>query len=597
MNAQPDYINYEPTAREELLSQSGSFATAERALFQRLCDSWEPEIDVDRFLGEDTGDGERDRVVLDRLMAKLRSAQLGLLVTRGTGPDQVTRAIILTDKGSLTFFLELLEVELNRIRKAGFTILPSTEILDKRRALPPAYHVTDADTATLVRVYSEETPEPAIYGLRLLGEYRIVVASQTVRTMINSALRWLRTTIEERGLIEELARIKDTGLMDLKQQMATKRPDFWQDIAGTLVAERATIAFRKNLEESNEVFQVAFLLMGFVEAQLGAAKQKKEVGHLIDAELQLLCEQVQKVAGGKMNQEEFATLVDQASGKLGAAGASFSGRLTQAVLTPRPKRRLPIILFIHGWYIHRDRIKSVFETARVEVGPTLQQEYTDLMESFLKGRLSVAGEIFGSKDDLDDDVKERVARIRPLLGEFLVRPQMLAEAVIHDARIRQDGISTDEITGVLGAYFDITTSQLLRASELFDIDVVEIYDAAYSNVNVFRQLFLRISGRFESLRKSYSRRFGPRRDGHRRSDDGSVAPAGGRSEVQPVDAPGLRIRGSGRRDRQSGDDHAESERRAPQAPKPKSPHELDKAWTDFNEAIHKKTAQPPSEDD
>jgi hypothetical protein len=240
----------------------------------------------------------------------------------------------------------------------------------------------------------------------------------------------------------------------------------------------------------------------------------------------------------------------------------------------------------------------VFEGARQLQAERLREEYTELLEAFLRGRSLEAGEVFASKGDLDDDIRTRVAQNEPVLAAIIARPQMLAEAVIRDAKLNQEGISAEELKSVLGQYFDVDTSRLLRPPVLFDINLPDLLEAAFARVNVFRQLFLRFSGRYESLKRSYAKRFGGQRKRISYLDEGGpVAPRGGRTRTEKQDAPGVRVRGQGNRDYKPETVSPERRRRPapPPRPKIKSPREVDRAWQDFDEALHSKPNQSENE--
>jgi hypothetical protein len=598
MSSQPDYVSFEPNAREELLSQIGSFSPLERTLFQRLCESWAPVIDRNRFLAR-VGGTEQEVGALDRLMSKLRGAQLGLVTTSLVDEKRVPVGIVLTGKGDLAFHLNLLEEETQKLLESGYRILPSLSRLEQRKAVPPDYHITDADSVVLANTYLDEAPEDAILRVRLLGEYRILIAAKSVRRLITDAIQWMRTNLEERGFLEEVARVRNSGIMELKQRLSDKSPDFWLDLTKSIVKERSTIAFRKNLQEDDELFQTAFLMMNFTEAQIGAAKARKQDDTRADEELAALADAVEKTPGGRMSAEDFSQLVEQAQTRLPSGGAELSRRIATETMTPRPRRKLPIVVNLAGVYVHRNRVRGVFESARTLVAERLREEYTEILEAFLRGRAPDSGAVFGSKSDLEYDIKTRAGRQDPVLGDLLVRPQLLAEAVIRDAKLRRDGITTDELKDILAVYFNVTSSELLPTGELFDLDLVAMFDTAFGRVNVFRQLILRLSGRHDSLRRNYVRRFGSRGKRTSYADDGDAgAPGGGRTRTEGKDAPGVRIKGTGPRDHEPKE--VESRRRAsvpklPPKPRMKSLREVDRAWTDFDEALH--TKPTPLDDD
>lgn len=590
MKQQPDYVSFEPNAREELLSQIGSFSPLERTLFQRLCESWAPVIDRNRFISR-VGGSEQEVNALDRLMSKLRASELGLVTTSLIDEKRVPTGIVLTSKGDLRFHMTLLDEETRKLTDTGYRVLPSIPRLTQRKAVPPDHLVSEADSVTLAETYLADTPEDGILRVRLLGEYRILTSSHRVKELIASSLKWLRTSLEERGFIEEVARVKNSGIMELKQQLSTKTPDFWLDLTRTIVQERSTIAFRKNVQEDDELFQAAYLIMTFTDARVGAAKARKEDDTRVDDELKLLARSVEEAPGGKMDAEEFSRLASEAGERLGKAQAAFSRRLEADLMTPRPRRRLPVITSLAGVYIHRNRVRNVFESSRTLAAERLREEYTDLMEAFLRGRSPEIGETFASKGDLDQDMRGRVERQDPVLGQLMLHPQLLAEAVIRHSKLLNDATTTDEVKRDLAAYFNVQASELLPPHELFAIDLVPVFDAAFARLNVFRQLLLRISGRHESLRRNYLRRFGPGRKRISYADEGGpVAPGGGRTRTEKSDVPGVRTQGTGNRDYEP--ETVKPGRRvkpSPQKPRVKSPREVDRAWRDFDEALHTKS--------
>lgn len=597
MSRQPDYVSFDSRGRDELLSQIGSFSPAERELFQRLCDNWSPRIDAKRFITASEGSPEQEQTALERLMGKLRSAEIGYLTLTegedGPEPDQ----IILTSAGSLDFWAARMDEVVGRILAADFRILPSQERVRERGALPPDYHVVEADSSQLAAAYAGATEPGTIYRLRLMDEFRVFFTSATAKPLVLRTLHVLKRDLGERGVLEEVARIKDTSITEIRERLESKAPDVWHDLSETIVRERGTIAFRKNFEEDDELFQLAYLVMMFVDAQIGQARRQKESDELIAEEIEALATAVRDASSSVMAQDEFSGLVDEAQARLGPAAARFSSRLNDELLTPRPRRRLPTVLYIHGLYVHADRVRGVFEQARGEMGRRLTSEYAELMEAFLRGRSPEIGEVFGSRDLFNEDIARRVERQHPLLGEFLARPQLLAESIIHDAKQKREGVSTEELKGVLTAYFDVDSSQLKTLNELFGLNIVAIFDDAFARTSVFRQILLRLSGRHESLRATYTRRFGPR--GKPRASYADAGPAaspaseGGRDDSAPPDDAGMRIRGTGNRSHKP-DTISERRRRPPPKPakpKPKSREQIDKIWSEFDKALHTKPSR------
>ncbi len=597
MSGQPDYVSFDPRGRDEVLSQIGSFAPNERALFQRLCDGWLPRIDVDRFLSAAQTSAEQERSALERLMAKLRTAEIGLLTTRAGASGREPRHIVLTTKGSLEFWVAVVDEAIARILQTGFHILPSEQRLREMRSLPPDYYIADADSSHLVISQAEQADTAVIYRIRLMGNYRILFTPGTTDELLSQSVSTLRRDLTERGIVEELARLANTSIGETVRRMDSRAPDVWHALTTTLVKERSTIAFRKNFDETDEVFQLAYLVMILMDARMGAAREQQKHEHLVTVELESVAETVRASGTTPLAQEEFSSLVEEAQTKLGSSAAAFASRLGQELLKPRPRRKLPQILYIHGVYVHASCVAQLFEQSRRHMSTHLSREYTELMEAFLRGRTPEIGEIFGSRDLLNEDIERRVSRQLPLFGELLARPQIIAEAVIHDAKQRREVISTEELKALLAEYFVVESSELKPLAELLDLSIVAIYDEALTNTGVFRQILLRLSGRHESLRATYTRRFGPRSKPTSSSavEDG----AGGRRAASPAAArhepPGTRTGGRGGPVGRA--ESASTRRRrpppAPGKPKAKSRDEIEQIWNEFGKALHTK----PSEED
>lgn len=586
---QPDYVGFEPAAREELLSQIGSLSPLERSLFHKLCESWSPVIDRNRFIAR-AGSSEQDITALDRLMKQLRAAELGIVTSSVIDRKRVPTGIVLTSKGDLRFYMHLVEEETSRLNESGYRVLPSVARLVQRNVTIPDYHITDVGSATLVEAFTANEHEDAIFRVRLLGEFEIVATGRSVKQLIGAVVGWLRANLEERGLLEEIARVKTTTIMDIKQRIADSAPKTWLDITRTIVDNRSEIAYRKGLDESDEIFQAAFLIMNFTEARLGAARARKEDEEKVEQELSVLAATVSEVV--IMDSDEFNRLAAEAEGRLENAAGLFRGRIASVLMTPRPRRKLPIVSNLANRYVHRNNLRTVFENARIRVSRQLRDEYGDLMEAFLRGRMPEVGEIFSSRADLDDDVRGRVERLDALLADLISRPQLLAEAVIRHAKQNKEGITTDELKIKLSPYFNVRDSELLPPSVLLDVDLLACYDQAFARLSVIRQLILRISGRHESLRKSYLRRFGAGSTRISYADDGDAgAPRGGRTRTERADAPGTRYRGTGNRDYSPDTTSPDQRRRRvpiPPQPRIKTPGEVERAWKDFGEALHAK---------
>lgn len=576
MSTRPDYVDFDPKSRDELLSQIGTFSPVERTFFGRLCEAWEPRIDADRFLRGATG-ADQETAALRRLMSKLRGSQLGLLTMKPSAHGLVPDVIILTTRGSLDFWREAIAEETMVSNPGARLSLPSERRLAERKLTPPAFLITDIDSAQLAKAYGGEIDGTLLARFRLLDDFKILFAASSARVMINQGFATLRKDIEERGIIEELARVRDTSLTEMRVQLQSKNPEAWLQNTRALVKERATIAYRKNIEQSDEIFQMAYLIMSFVDARLGLAKQTKEDHAAVSEEIKALVEKVARATDGRVSQQEFEQAVSEAGSRLSSYGPAFTAQLEEQVFQPKKRRALAVITLLHGHYIHQDRLASLFERALGEAKQQLTEEYCQLLEAYLRGRDSDITEILGSRARLDQDIAERLQRVHPLLSEMLHRPQALAEAMVRAARLRGQADSPEAIREILSRYFDIDDSRLKPLHAIIGLDVSAAFDAAYSRLSVIRQLLFRISGRYESLRTSYSNRFGPPKKRIRYNES-----------LPGTAERGTRVHGahaSGKASRRGSNVRKVT---APQKPKPKSAKEIEELWQEFGKALNTK---------
>lgn len=597
MISAPDYVSFEARGRDELLSQIGSFTPAERDLFQRLCDMWSPEIDARHVIGTGESGPEQEQSTLERLFAKLTAARIGFLTRTATDTGSEPDKVILTSKGSLVYWEHVVSDTVAGLLHKGFQILPSEARLKDARALPPDYHIFDSDSGQLVEAYAGAVTEPTVFRLRLMEEFRIVYTPAIAKELVTRAIGTLRRDLMERGIVDELARLLDTSIAETRQALNSKAIDSWLKVSTTIVKERGTIAFRKNFEERDEIFQLAYLVMIFVDAQIGAARLRKEHEHVVLEQLEIIAKAVLGAEGGVMEEPAFAALVEEAQERAGEGAAMLAKRLSSDLLSPRAKRKLPRIAALAGTYIHSARVRSLFEHYRRETGRALSNEYADIMEAFLRGRTAEIGEVFSSRELLNEDIGRRVRRTNATLAAMIAQPQLLAEAVILDAKNKREGVPQEELKRILSAYFDVESSELLPLNELLSVNVADIYDEAYGRVGVLRQFLLRFSGRHESLRATYVRRFGPRKKRTRYNESGSTLSAGGDRTEIVSETSGTRTRGTGNRSHKPETVSAKRTRipTVPPKPRTKSPREIDKVWSEFDEALHTRSRRGTEE--
>jgi len=585
MSAQPAYVSFDAKEREQLLSQIGDVSQPERQLFDRLCRMWEPRIPVAKLTAE-ADSPEKLRGTLHKLVSRLRSQQLGLLRTETTPRGKEPTHVVLTNAGDLDFWRELLDEESIGSSLEARLELPTEERLEQWGLLPPQTHIQDADSGKLARAYAQPSAVKLIYRLKLLDDCAIVFSTDAAKRLVSQAFATLRKEIEERGVTEELARLNNATITETKQQLQSKAPDVWLKLTKLLVKERPTVTYRKNLGPEAEIFQLAYLVMSFVEARIGLAQRSKDQRFKLDEQVQEIAKFVQAAPNGILQREQFERLIEEKRLEAGESAEELMTALQRRIFTPKVRRTLPQVIYMHGSYIHQDELKRVFEFSISQVRERVRNEYADLLEAFLRGRDSDIGEVLGSGERLNEDLVARIERLHPLLGEIIARPKVLAEAIVRDAKAHHGVKKPDQLRRFLTRYFNVETSQLLPLAEILSLDVVAALEAAYGKLNVFRQFVLRITGRYESIRGRYMKRFistrktrSEREQVHREAE-AARAPRKASELVDTTEA-----RGQGPQPVS-----VSRHRRQAQAPKPRrrSRRQIESSWQQFDDAVRTK---------
>ncbi|MFP4376301.1 MAG: hypothetical protein ACLFP4_04595, partial [Spirochaetales bacterium] len=275
MSVQPAYVSFDAKEREQFLSQLGDVSQPERELFDRLCRVWEPRIPVDK-LTSSAESPEQLLGLLQKLVSRLRSEQLGLLRTETTPRGKEPTHVVLTNRGDLDFWRELLDEEAIGSSLEARLELPTEQRLEQWGLLPPHTHMADADSGKLARAYAQPDAAKLIYRLKLLDDCVIVFPTDAAKRLVSQAFATLRKEIEQRGITEEIARLNNSTITETKQHLQSRAPDVWLKLTRVIVKERPTITYRKNLGPKEELFNLAYLVMSFVEAKIGLAQRSKE---------------------------------------------------------------------------------------------------------------------------------------------------------------------------------------------------------------------------------------------------------------------------------------------------------------------------------
>lgn len=594
----PEYVTIDEKAREEFLSDLGTFSPAEREIFHRLCKMWAPEIPYARAAGGISS----DQNTLDRLMEKLRARGYGLVRTAIEGRRLEKTAVVLTGRWDRRFAVTLLDEEVSRLVEDGGQFFATEgQLLEKGISIPSEY-ITDSDYDALALAYTDEPGTSAkILRLQGLNGTTHLVSARFARRFVTGAMERIRTQCANATLLELLAKFRDSSLTETKSAVVSKDPLTWLDLTTMLLDRRAAIDAKRNVVVDEGLYQAALLVRGFLQSEIAETKRRKKAADERRADFAGIVQAIRESHASLVTPEDLALIVQRVKPKYDEEFDAFSKEFYEVALTATGKRSLPIILRLGDRYIHRDHIFGEFRRRLADASIDLGEVYTSRMSSQLR-HTSSSDSAFLSRENFESDIADRVRAMDPYLWQLLEKPGLFAEAVIQGIKREKGAATIDEIRAALSNYVDVGEGEFLPLSHLLDLNMVSIYETAFQRLPVLRQLFYRISGRYDTFKGKYVGRnmqsVGVQRyrfrdtaaplpepagiSGHRRPPEGLAdLPRSGKARATGGGSPGVRRAGTNPHRKKHG------EQNKPSRPKSYSESEREAAWNEFGKTLKK----------
>ncbi len=596
----PEYVTMDEKAREEFLSDLGTFSPAEREIFHRLCMMWAPEIPYSRAAGGISS----DQNTLDRLLEKLRARGYGLVRTAVEGRRLEKTAVVLTGRWDRRFAVTLLDEEVSRLIEDGGQYFATEDQLIERGVAIPSEFISDGNYDALARAYTDEPGNSAeIFRLKGLNGATHLVSARFARRFVTGAMERVRTQCVNATLLELLAKFRDASLTETRSAVVSKDPLTWLDLTTMLVDRRAAIDAKRNVVIEEGLYQAAVIVRGFLQSEIAETKRRKKAADERRADFAGIVQAIRESHSSLITQEELALIVHRVKPKYDDEFDEFAKEFYELALTATGKRSLPIILRLGDRYIHRDHILGEFRRRIADASLDLGEEYTSRMNSQLR-HTSPSDNAFLSRDNFESDIAARIRAADSYLWQLLEKPGLFAEAVIQGIKREKGAATIDEIRATLSNYIDVGEGEFLPLSHLLDLNMVSIYETAFQRLPVLRQLFYRISGRYETYKGKYVGRttqsIGTRRYHFRDTEGPPAEPAGlggtrrrlpegladlprsgGKARVTGGATPGMRRTGPNPHRRKRGEEPK------PARPKSYSESEREAAWSEFGKTLKK----------
>lgn len=500
---QPYFVTYDTKQREEFLSQNGNFSPTERDAFHKICQNWQERIPYNRFVGLlNRGEGATT-ADLHSLMHKLRSSGLGLLRTTVNEGQRTRDAIIVTEQFSERFTSELLDELFNDMLESIANPVPLLSAVQESYTNFSPTVLTFISSDKLLQEYTNtEQPETPLAVQSLEGD-RILVTRGKLRPFITVAMLKMRYYLNNTSLLEVIAKLLDTSLISLKQQIAGKEPSAWLSVTKTVVDKKKEIDNHRTVHVDIHFFHAAWFLRRLLESQIAEAEQRKKDAENRQLDLEAVAMAIKESSEGWMGQDELSRTLEGLRSKYEDDFETLQDDFYERYVQAHGKNSLPKIVSVDGKYIHRDRVFPLFLSLFREAETDLRLTFTARMEAQLRSGNAGGDTTFVDLDNFDAAILDEIRRQTPLLAALIEKPAILAEGMIHHAKQNKLVKDVNELKQRLSIYFDPDTMKPLPLHEWFNLRLLGIFETAFEKLPILKRIWIRLTGKYESFRSRY----------------------------------------------------------------------------------------------
>jgi len=501
--SEPSYVALDPVRRDEFISGVGSFTPNERKLFHSLCDAWKPRIPYRRFAQSISVHGADVEAELTRLGRKLRQARIGLITTRFSDGKRRPDAIVLTGEGDSRFYAHLVNELFQEAREDPVNPLPLVSTFQQRETPVPEGYTTNVPRTELVRLFTEQ--EPAIFRVDTLERDALLVTTERVHPFIALAISRIRHALENRKLLTGVARIMGTSLTELQERIKGRDPRFWYTLTRQVLHHREELEAQRGIPVKHEFFQTADLLLAFVDAQLEELKLRKAAEQERYRDLDAVARHIADHRPPLVPQSRADQILGQYRDKYGESFEEFRSRFyyEYAEAPSGSTRKLPTVVPVKNGLIHRTNLFPVFLDRMDQLRTVLYERYAKMMQQHIRAGARNRKTAFLSRATFAAAMAETAEELDPVFTELYEQPSLMAEALLHWAKQQKSLRATEDLRKLLERYFVLGGNCFYDLPRLLGLPLVSLFDAAFTQLNPFRQLLYRFSGRYAVMREHF----------------------------------------------------------------------------------------------
>jgi hypothetical protein len=499
----PAYVGYEIKEREEFLSERGNFTPSERAVFHRLCSMWEAEISYRRVTASLNTKSDIGKADLDRLVDKLFSLRIGVVRTKlSANNSREPHRIVLTEEGDRRYYATLLDELFTDLREDPHKPLPTVAALAERGIAVPPGIVILMDVERLSEVLDSREAS-RIFQVNLVENQSVLFSSATIGRTTEIIDNWVRTAIEQPNILSAVARLKNASLSETKKSLSDSSPEGRHELVELLLNQRPELERQRSFNPSQDFFVGLDFLRVLLAARLRHEKERQDEESERRADMEAISEAIRNEEGGLVSQERLDELFQGVADKHEGRLETFKFEFLQEYVRPKERRDLPRILYLNKTFIHRDHVFPIFRRRVEQLSERLRSYYVQEMVHQLKTNNRDRDMRFYSKGNFEADVRRRIPELDPLVSNFLSKPSVVAEAAVLWAKQQKAAKNVDDLKRLMYPYFEPGSMKFRDLCQLFQLNMLEVFDYAFPRLSLFRQIIMRITGRYRGYREQY----------------------------------------------------------------------------------------------
>jgi len=498
----PSYLDMTENERTAFLAQIGNVQDSQRLIFNLLCDNWEPEINYRSFVDKAEEKIRYAGNILDKLMGTLMSVRCGVVFSKKDDKQMVPESIILRDRNDIDFFFYFLRNVYQEQQKKSTSPYPTLKAFEKKVSFPTELS-TDFDITKMNREALDSMKNKNLVlkiFLKTIKSSYLICPSRDLTELIRYSSIKLRYYLSNDAFSSMLAKIMQSTLGDLQKNLNSSEPVFWGKVGKCIMDNRDDFISKGRLSQDSAFIHAAEIIYHYSQNQVAESEKKRLENEEKKKGMQDICSRIQSTPELFMLQENFNKLIEPLNERFPGLKDDFFKRFTES----KSKIKLPELVFIQNYFIHRDNMYPLFFTHFDKMHTQLRNYYVFNMEKVLKTGNKVGIGTFTNKVSFQMDIENQIKEQDPFLFACLKRPRIISEAIIHNAKSRKKIKDIEKIKQQLEKFFKKGRMEFLDIDTLMNLVILDVFEEAFNTLPVFKQLIIRIMGRYESYKERYT---------------------------------------------------------------------------------------------